>query len=399
MIKTRYKFAINSLYKVNLYSMAHSAHRKLVGIKNTGNTCYINSVFQLLSYAPGFVKNLQEGIHHAQRCDGKRQDTAPPERLFVNHLLSLWDKSFDGSRHTCLRNIFKLVLPSGQDVHTQQSASEVLMNVLNALHGELQITAEFTLQTNGPSVYQGTTPTYQTQVQQLKQDSKQLTEQEFQENVAANFEVYMNTQITPQRIHHDLMQTLNKFGDSYIAASMRCGLYESSYRMCQACGKQSDNNLFVASLMLTTCLQKLETPVDIIPAISAKLKATDVNIPCSNPTCHADTTLHRCTTITTLPQILFVDVNAHVTITLPDEDEEFDFAAVYKGPRNVSLKYKVWGFIGRYGQDDTSGHFVTWIRCKDAKWKWIQFDDAAVTKKRSTIGSAYKPHVIGLYRV
>ncbi|XP_078097239.1 ubiquitin carboxyl-terminal hydrolase 8 isoform X2 [Mustelus asterias] len=326
----------------NLNPVYGGMGRALTGLRNLGNTCYMNSVLQCLCNTPHlaeyFNKNYYQQDINRSNILGHKGDVAEEFGVIMK---TLWS-----GQYKCISpRDFKGRIGKINDTfagYVQQDSQELLLFLMDGLHEDLN-----------------------------KADRKR-----YKEENCDNLDDTRAAELAWQKHKH--------LNESIIVALFQ-GQFKSTVQ-CLTCHKRS--RTFEAFMYLSLPLPSSSkcSLQDCLKSFSKEEKLTDNNrFHCSNCKTHRDAT--KKLEIWKLPPILLVHLKRfsyegrwkqklQTNVDFPLEN--LDLTNYIIGPRNNVKRYNLFAVSNHYGGLD-GGHYTAY--CKNAvKQRWFKFDDQDVSE-------------------
>nr|XP_046204799.1 ubiquitin carboxyl-terminal hydrolase 8 [Oncorhynchus gorbuscha] len=352
-VYTKVEIARPSAAKIrNLNPVFGGLGASLTGLRNLGNTCYMNSILQCLCNTPAMVdyfnKNLyQEDINRANIL-GHRGEVAEEFGVIMK---ALWS-----GLYKCISpRDFKVTIGKINESfsgHEQQDSQELLLFLMDGLHEDL--------------------------------------------NKAANRKGYIeeeNDDLDDQRAA-DQAWTKHKLLNESVIVALFQGQFKSTVQ-CLTCHRKS--RTFETFMYLTLPLASTNkcSLQDCLKLFSKEEKMTDQNkVFCRH--CKALRDSVKKLEIWKVPPIILVHLKRfsyegrwkqklQTTVDFPLEN--LDLSQYVIGPRLGLKRYNLFGVSNHYGGLD-GGHYTAY--CKNAmKQRWYKFDDHEVSEiSTSTVKSS-----------
>uniref|UniRef100_A0A674AF68 Ubiquitin carboxyl-terminal hydrolase 8 n=1 Tax=Salmo trutta TaxID=8032 RepID=A0A674AF68_SALTR len=352
-VYTKVEIARPSAAKIrNLNPVFGGLGASLTGLRNLGNTCYMNSILQCLCNTPAMVdyfnKNLyQEDINRANVL-GHRGEVAEEFGVIMK---ALWS-----GLYKCISpRDFKFTIGKINESfsgHEQQDSQELLLFLMDGLHEDLNKVA----------------------------NRKCYTEEE-------------NDDLDDQRAADQAWSKHKMLNESIIVALFQ-GQFKSTVQ-CLTCHRKS--RTFETFMYLTLPLASTNkcSLQDCLKLFSKEEKLTDQNkVFCRH--CKALRDSIKKLEIWKVPPIILVHLKRfsyegrwkqklQTTVDFPLEN--LDLSQYVIGPRASLKRYNLFGVSNHYGGLD-GGHYTAY--CKNAmKQRWYKFDDHEVSEiSTSTVKSS-----------
>ncbi|XP_045563963.1 ubiquitin carboxyl-terminal hydrolase 8 isoform X3 [Salmo salar] len=352
-VYTKVEIARPSAAKIrNLNPVFGGLGASLTGLRNLGNTCYMNSILQCLCNTPAMVdyfnKNLyQEDINRANVL-GHRGEVAEEFGVIMK---ALWS-----GLYKCISpRDFKFTIGKINESfsgHEQQDSQELLLFLMDGLHEDLNKVA----------------------------NRKCYTEEE-------------NDDLDDQRAADQAWSKHKLLNESIIVALFQ-GQFKSTVQ-CLTCHRKS--RTFETFMYLTLPLASTNkcSLQDCLKLFSKEEKLTDQNkVFCRH--CKALRDSIKKLEIWKVPPIILVHLKRfsyegrwkqklQTTVDFPLEN--LDLSQYVIGPRASLKRYNLFGVSNHYGGLD-GGHYTAY--CKNAmKQRWYKFDDHEVSEiSTSTVKSS-----------
>ncbi|XP_072421519.1 ubiquitin carboxyl-terminal hydrolase 8 isoform X1 [Chiloscyllium punctatum] len=326
----------------NLNPVYGGMGRALTGLRNLGNTCYMNSILQCLSNTPHlaeyFNKNFYQQDINRSNILGHKGEVAEEFGVIMK---SLWSGQY---KYISPRD-FKGRIGKINDTfagYVQQDSQELLLFLMDGLHEDLN-----------------------------KADRKRYKEE--------------NTDSLDDTRAADLAWQKHKLLNESIIVALFQGQFKSTVQ-CLTCHKRS--RTFEAFMYLSLPLPSSSkcSLQDCLKLFSKEEKLTDNNrFHCSNCKAHRDST--KKLEIWKLPPILLVHLKRfsyegrwkqklQTNVDFPLEN--LDLFSYLIGPRSNVKRYNLFAVSNHYGGLD-GGHYTAY--CKNAvKQRWFKFDDQDVSE-------------------
>uniref|UniRef100_UPI00398E5957 ubiquitin carboxyl-terminal hydrolase 8 isoform X2 n=1 Tax=Pristiophorus japonicus TaxID=55135 RepID=UPI00398E5957 len=326
----------------NLNPVYGGLGRALTGLRNLGNTCYMNSILQCLCNTPRlaeyFNKNYYQQDINRSNILGHKGEVAEEFGVIMK---TLWSGQYKCiSPRDFKGRIGKINEPFAG--YVQQDSQELLLFLMDGLHEDLN-----------------------------KADRKRYKEEN-------------NDGLDDTRAA-DLAWQKHKLLNESIIVAMFQGQFKSTVQ-CLTCHKRS--RTFEAFMYLSLPLPSSSkcSLQDCLKSFSKEEKLTDNNrFHCSNCKAHRDST--KKLEIWKLPPILLVHLKRfsyegrwkqklQTNVDLPLENLELSNYVI--GPKNNVKRYNLFAVSNHYGGLD-GGHYTAY--CKNAlKQRWFKFDDHDVSE-------------------
>ncbi|XP_067827317.1 ubiquitin carboxyl-terminal hydrolase 8 isoform X2 [Heptranchias perlo] len=326
----------------NLNPVYGGLGRALTGLRNLGNTCYMNSILQSLCNTPRlaeyFNKNYYQQDINRSNILGHKGEVAEEFGVIMK---SLWS-----GQYKCISpRDFKGRIGKINDQfagYVQQDSQELLLFLMDGLHEDLN-----------------------------KADRKRYKEEN-------------NDGLDDTRVA-DLAWRKHKLLNESIIVALFQGQFKSTVQ-CLTCHKRS--RTFEAFMYLSLPLPSSSkcSLQDCLKSFSKEEKLTDNNrFHCSNCKAHRDST--KKLEIWKLPPILLVHLKRfsyegrwkqklQTNVDFPLEN--LDLSNYVIGPKNNVKRYNLFAVSNHYGGLD-GGHYTAY--CKNAvKQRWFKFDDHDVSE-------------------
>ncbi|XP_059495230.1 ubiquitin carboxyl-terminal hydrolase 8 isoform X1 [Stegostoma tigrinum] len=326
----------------NLNPVYGGMGRALTGLRNLGNTCYMNSILQCLCNTPHlaeyFNKNFYQQDINRSNILGHKGEVAEEFGVIMK---SLWS-----GQYKCISpKDFKGRIGKINDTfagYVQQDSQELLLFLMDGLHEDLN-----------------------------KADRKRYKEE--------------STDSLDDTRAADLAWQKHKLLNESIIVALFQGQFKSTVQ-CLTCHKRS--RTFEAFMYLSLPLPSSSkcSLQDCLKLFSKEEKLTDNNrFHCSNCKAHRDST--KKLEIWKLPPILLIHLKRfsyegrwkqklQTNVDFPLEN--LDFFSYIIGPRNNVKRYNLFAVSNHYGGLD-GGHYTAY--CKNAvKQRWFKFDDQDVSE-------------------
>ncbi|XP_067874408.1 ubiquitin carboxyl-terminal hydrolase 8 [Heterodontus francisci] len=326
----------------NLNPVYGGMGRALTGLRNLGNTCYMNSILQCLCNTPRlaeyFNKNYYQQDINRSNILGHKGEVAEEFGVIMK---TLWS-----GQYKCISpRDFKGRIGKINDTfagYVQQDSQELLLFLMDGLHEDLN-----------------------------KADRKRYKEE--------------NTDGLDDTRAADLAWQKHKLLNESIIVALFQGQFKSTVQ-CLTCHKRS--RTFEAFMYLSLPLPSSSkcSLQDCLKLFSKEEKLTDNNrFHCSNCKAHRDST--KKLEIWKLPPILLVHLKRfsyegrwkqklQTNVDFPLEN--LDLSNYIIGPSSNVKRYNLFGVSNHYGGLD-GGHYTAY--CKNAvKPRWFKFDDQDVSE-------------------
>lgn len=112
------------------------------GLPNLRNTCYLNSILQILLHTPGFIDNLKTYHRHQQKDTQEYRVSA----LLINFLLRYVDQSLpDKDVYDALVHFVRAFLAYHAQFAGQQDQHEYLMTLFKIIHDNIHLQKQFNI--------------------------------------------------------------------------------------------------------------------------------------------------------------------------------------------------------------------------------------------------------------
>ncbi|XP_078386307.1 ubiquitin carboxyl-terminal hydrolase 8 isoform X3 [Cetorhinus maximus] len=326
----------------NLNPVYGGMGRALTGLRNLGNTCYMNSILQCLCNTPHlaeyFNKNYYQQDINRSNILGHKGEVAEEFGVIMK---TLWS-----GQYKCISpRDFKGRIGKINETfagYVQQDSQELLLFLMDGLHEDLN-----------------------------KADRKRYKEED-------------TNGLDDTRTAELAWQKHKRLNESIIVALFQ-GQFKSTVQ-CLTCHKRS--RTFEAFMYLSLPLPSSSkcSLQDCLKSFSKEEKLTDNNrFHCSNCKAHRDST--KKLEIWKLPPILLVHLKRfsyegrwkqklQTNVDFPLEN--LDLSNYIIGPRNNVKRYNLFAVSNHYGGLD-GGHYTAY--CKNAvKQRWFKFDDQDVSE-------------------
>ncbi|XP_041031112.1 ubiquitin carboxyl-terminal hydrolase 8 isoform X3 [Carcharodon carcharias] len=326
----------------NLNPVYGGMGRALTGLRNLGNTCYMNSILQCLCNTPHlaeyFNKNYYQQDINRSNILGHKGEVAEEFGVIMK---TLWS-----GQYKCISpRDFKGRIGKINETfagYIQQDSQELLLFLMDGLHEDLN-----------------------------KADRKRYKEED-------------TNGLDDTRTAELAWQKHKRLNESIIVALFQ-GQFKSTVQ-CLTCHKRS--RTFEAFMYLSLPLPSSSkcSLQDCLKSFSKEEKLTDNNrFHCSNCKAHRDST--KKLEIWKLPPILLVHLKRfsyegrwkqklQTNVDFPLEN--LDLSNYIIGPRNNVKRYNLFAVSNHYGGLD-GGHYTAY--CKNAvKQRWFKFDDQDVSE-------------------
>ncbi|XP_072888886.1 ubiquitin carboxyl-terminal hydrolase 8 isoform X2 [Hemitrygon akajei] len=326
----------------NLNPVYGGLGRALTGLRNLGNTCYMNSILQCLCNTPRlaeyFNKNCYQRDINRSNILGHKGEVAEEFGIIMK---TLWS-----GQYKCISpRDFKGRIGKINDTfagYVQQDSQELLLFLMDGLHEDLN-----------------------------EAERKRYKEEN-------------NDNLDDSRAA-DLAWKKHKLLNKSIIVALFQGQFKSTVQ-CLTCHKRS--RTFEAFMYLSLPLPSSSkcTLQDCLKLFSKEEKLTDNNrFHCSNCKAHRDST--KKLEIWKLPPILLVHLKRfsyegrwkqklQTNVDFPLENLELSNYMI--GPKNNVKRYNLYAVSNHYGGLD-GGHYTAY--CKNAvKQRWFKFDDHEVSE-------------------
>ncbi|XP_032906123.1 ubiquitin carboxyl-terminal hydrolase 8 isoform X1 [Amblyraja radiata] len=330
----------------NLNPVYGGLGRALTGLRNLGNTCYMNSILQCLCNTPRlaeyFNKNCYQRDINRSNILGHKGEVAEEFGIIMK---TLWSGQYKCISPRDFRGrIGKINETFGE--YAQQDSQELLLFLMDGLHEDLN--------------------------EAEKKRYKEENNDSLDDTRAA-----------------DLAWTKHKSLNKSIIVTLFQGQFKSTVQ-CLTCHKRS--RTFEAFMYLSLPLPSSSkcSLQDCLKSFSKEEKLTDNNrFHCSNCKAHRDST--KKLEIWKLPPILLVHLKRfsyegrwkqklQTNVDFPLENLELSNYVI--GPKNNVKKYNSFAVSNHYGGLD-GGHYTAY--CKNAvKQRWYKFDDQDVSEISSS---------------
>ncbi|XP_018619567.1 ubiquitin carboxyl-terminal hydrolase 8 isoform X3 [Scleropages formosus] len=316
----------------------------LTGLRNLGNTCYMNSILQCLCNTPAlaeyFIKNFyQEDINRANIL-GHKGEVAEEFGVIIK---ALWS-----GQYKCITpRDFKTTICKINDQFVgceQQDSQELLLFLMDGLHEDLNKRAD------------------------NRKRCKEEPNDHLDDNKAA-----------------ELAWSKHKLLNESIIVALFQGQFKSTVQ-CLKCYQKSRTFETFMYLSLPLASSNRCSLQDCLKLFSKEEKLTDNNrVFCRHCKTHRDST--KKLEIWKVPPILLVHLKRfsyegrwkqklQTSVDFPLE--HLDLSQYVIGPKNSLKKYSLYGVSNHYGSLD-GGHYTAY--CKNAaKQRWYKFDDHEVTE-------------------
>ncbi|XP_062922369.1 ubiquitin carboxyl-terminal hydrolase 8 isoform X2 [Mobula hypostoma] len=326
----------------NLNPVYGGLGRALTGLRNLGNTCYMNSILQCLCNTPRlaeyFNKNCYQRDINRSNILGHKGEVAEEFGIIMK---TLWS-----GQYKCISpRDFKGRIGKINDTfagYVQQDSQELLLFLMDGLHEDLN-----------------------------EAERKRYKEEN-------------NDNLDDSRAA-DVAWKKHKLLNKSIIVALFQGQFKSTVQ-CLTCHKRS--RTFEAFMYLSLPLPSSSkcTLQDCLKLFSKEEKLTDNNrFHCSNCKAHRDST--KKLEIWKLPPILLVHLKRfsyegrwkqklQTNVDFPLENLELSNYVI--GPKNNVKRYNLYAVSNHYGGLD-GGHYTAY--CKNAvKQRWFKFDDHEVSE-------------------
>lgn len=373
------------------------------GFQNIGNTCYMNSILQLLIHCKPIVNFLYKKDESDPRCfnyikqvignnERKKQklgkdDVVEIQKSDIDNTLTLHlaeiiqaivDKGSAVVTPSSLKRKIDELLPSFRG-HSQHDSHEFLINFLDKVFDETGIQSEPVIN-NVPEIIK--------QYVQLGEEVKSKLEKtdniEEKKQLVATLNKFKNDNLSSVAKYNGLTSVVNYFKNKYNPLIYQLITFIQSSVKCSVCDYES------IIYEPTTCIQ-----VDVQDTLDQSFKKymepeiLDGDAKYNCPICKEKQVAAKSAKLWRLPKIMFVQLKRFVqqnnkisknntAIKIPMEFDVEEYLDKLDD-RHIQTKYKLVGFSNHMG-DLGGGHYTAdAIDIVDNK-QWYHFDDSRVAK-------------------
>ncbi|XP_031162148.1 ubiquitin carboxyl-terminal hydrolase 8 isoform X2 [Sander lucioperca] len=315
----------------------------LTGLRNMGNTCYMNSILQCLCNTPGMAEYFNNNFYlediNRQNILGHKGEVAEEFGVIMK---ALW-----AGLYKCISpRDFKITIGKINDQfagYDQQDSQELLLFLMDGLHEDLN-----------------------------KADNRKRYKEEENDHL-------------DDQTAADLAWSKHKLLNESIIVALFQGQFKSTVQ-CLTCHRKSrtfETFMYLSLPLASTSKCSLQ---DCLRLFSKEEKLTDNNkVFCRHCKAHRDST--KKLEIWKVPPILLVHLKRFsyegrwkqkLQTSVDFSLDTLDLAQYVIGPKQSLKRYSLFGVSNHYGGLD-GGHYTAY--CKNApKQRWYKFDDHEVTE-------------------
>ncbi|XP_028435866.1 ubiquitin carboxyl-terminal hydrolase 8 isoform X2 [Perca flavescens] len=315
----------------------------LTGLRNMGNTCYMNSILQCLCNTPGMAEYFNNNFYlediNRQNILGHKGEVAEEFGVIMK---ALW-----AGLYKCISpRDFKITIGKINDQfagYDQQDSQELLLFLMDGLHEDLN-----------------------------KADNRKRYKEEENDHL-------------DDQTAADLAWSKHKLLNESIIVALFQGQFKSTVQ-CLTCHRKSrtfETFMYLSLPLASTSKCSLQ---DCLRLFSKEEKLTDNNkVFCRHCKAHRDST--KKLEIWKVPPILLVHLKRFsyegrwkqkLQTSVDFSLDTLDLAQYVIGPKQTLKRYSLFGVSNHYGGLD-GGHYTAY--CKNApKQRWYKFDDHEVTE-------------------